>query len=53
MLKRFICIADMRIQIAGFMYGVSPQDNPQVKEVRAIVLVPQIGNYQSVTLPHQ
>jgi len=52
-LKRFICISDLRIQIAGFMYGVSPPENPQVKEIRAIVMVPQIGNYQSVTLPHQ
>ena len=52
-LKRFICISDLRIQIAGFLYGITPADNPQVKEIRAIVLVPQIGNYQSVTLPHQ
>lgn len=44
-LKKFICISDLRIQIAGFMYGISPPDNPQVKEIRAIVLVPQIGNY--------
>ena len=44
-LKRFICISDLRIQIAGYMYGVSPADNPQVKEIRAIVLVPQIGSY--------
>ena len=30
LLKKFICIADLRTQIAGFMYGVSPPDNPQV-----------------------
>lgn len=35
------------------MYGVSPPDNPQVKEIRAIVMVPHIGSYQNVTLPHQ
>ena len=29
-LKKFICIADLRTQIAGFLYGVSPPDNPQV-----------------------
>ena len=51
-LKRFICISDLRIQVAGYMYGVSPPENPQVKEIRCIVLVPQIGSYQSVTLPH-
>ena len=51
-LKRFICISDLRTQIAGYMYGVSPPDNPQVKEIRCIVLVPQIGSYQNVQLPH-
>lgn len=30
LLKKFICIADLRTQIAGFMYGISPPDNPQV-----------------------
>lgn len=51
-LKRFICISDLRTQIAGYMYGVSPPDNPQVKEIRCIVIVPQIGSYQNVQLPH-
>jgi hypothetical protein len=32
LLKKFICIADLRTQIAGLMYGVSPPDNPQVRE---------------------
>ena len=44
-LKRFICIADLRTQIAGYMYGITPPENPQVKEIRAIVLVPQVGSY--------
>jgi len=35
------------------MYGVSPPDNPMVKEIRAIVMVPQMGTYQNVSLPHQ
>jgi hypothetical protein len=30
LLKKFICIADLRTQVAGYMYGVSPPDNPQV-----------------------
>jgi pre-mRNA-processing factor 8 len=50
-LKRFICISDLRIEIAGFMYGMSPPDNPDVKEIHCIVLPPQIGNHQAVTLP--
>jgi pre-mRNA-processing factor 8 len=52
-LKKFICIADLRTQIAGFMYGVSPPDNPQVKEIRCIVLPPQWGTHQQVHLPQQ
>ncbi|KAF9160173.1 Pre-mRNA-processing-splicing factor 8 [Actinomortierella ambigua] len=51
-LKRFITISDLRTQIAGFMYGVSPPDNAQVKEIRAIVMVPQWGTHQTVHLPH-
>ena len=31
LLKKFICIADLRTQVAGFLYGVSPPDNPQVR----------------------
>lgn len=50
-LKKFICIADLRTQVAGFLYGVSPPDNPQVKEIRCIVMPPQWGNHQLVNLP--
>lgn len=35
------------------MYGVSPPDNPQVKEIRCIVMVPQWGTHQTVHLPNQ
>ncbi|EKX45108.1 hypothetical protein GUITHDRAFT_87243 [Guillardia theta CCMP2712] len=52
-LKKFICIADLRTQIAGYLYGISPPDNPSVKEIRCIVMPPQLGNHQGVTLPHQ
>jgi len=50
-LSKFITVADLRTQIAGYLYGVTPPDNDQVREVRCIVLVPQVGNHQSVTLP--
>ena len=50
-LKKFICIADLRTQIAGYMYGVSPPDNPAVKEIRAIVMPPQWGSHSGVNLP--
>merc|ERR1711988_672337 len=51
-LKKFIMVADLRTQIAGYLYGVSPPDNPAVKEIRCIVMPPQLGNHQGVTLPH-
>ncbi|CAJ2661386.1 pre-mRNA-processing-splicing factor 8A isoform X2 [Trifolium pratense] len=50
-LKKFICIADLRTQISGYLYGVSPPDNPQVKEIRCIVMPPQWGTHQQVHLP--
>ncbi|KAL2004261.1 hypothetical protein VTN02DRAFT_4776 [Thermoascus thermophilus] len=52
-LKRFITIADLRVQVAGYLYGSSPPDNDQVKEVRTIVMVPQVGNTRDVQLPQQ
>eukprot|EP01114_Cavostelium_apophysatum_P001130 TRINITY_DN1096_c0_g1_i1.p1 TRINITY_DN1096_c0_g1~~TRINITY_DN1096_c0_g1_i1.p1 ORF type:complete len:1833 (-),score=630.10 TRINITY_DN1096_c0_g1_i1:84-5582(-) len=51
-LKKFITIGDLRTQIAGFMYGVSPPDHPQVKEIHCIVIPPQWGTHQMVQLPH-
>ncbi|CAG9461905.1 unnamed protein product [Pedinophyceae sp. YPF-701] len=53
LLKKFITIADLRTQVAGFMYGVSPEDNPLVKEIRCIVLPPQWGSHAKVQLPEQ
>lgn len=50
-LKKFIQIADLRVQVAGYLYGASPADNDQVKEVRCIVMVPQIGGLRNVQLP--
>ncbi|KAJ2724945.1 Pre-mRNA-processing-splicing factor 8 [Coemansia sp. Benny D115] len=51
LLQRFIAIADSRTQIAGYLYGVSPKDNDQVKEIRTIVMVPQWATHQQVHLP--
>ena len=50
-LKKFITIGDLRTQVAAYLYGVSPPDNPQVKEIRGLVLVPQWGTHQTVHLP--
>ncbi|KAF8854683.1 putative pre-mRNA splicing factor [Acephala macrosclerotiorum] len=52
-LKRFITIADLRVQVAGYLYGSSPPDNDQVKEIQCIVMVPQIGSTRDVQLPQQ
>jgi hypothetical protein len=41
-LKKFVTISDLRAQIAGFLYGISPPDNsPLVKQIRYIVMPPQ------------
>jgi len=50
-LKKFIMVADLRTQISGYLFGVSPPDNPQVKEIRGCVMVPQWGTHQTVNLP--
>lgn len=52
-LRAFITAADLRTQVAAFLYGVSPPDNKQVKEIKAVVWVPQRGNNNSVELPSQ
>ena len=52
-LKKFITIADLRVQVAGYLYGSSPPDNSQVKEIRTIVMVPQQGGLRDVQLPQQ
>ena len=44
-LKKFICIADLRTQIAGYIYGVSPPDNPQVCPL------PSTGSYRLSSPP--
>jgi pre-mRNA-processing factor 8 len=50
-LKRFITIVDLRVQVAGYIYGRSPPDNDQVKEISTIVMVPQVGGTRGVQLP--
>ena len=52
-LNKFITIADLRTQVAALMYGVAPEDNDEVREIRCLVLLPQIGTNQKVTLPKE
>ena len=53
-LERFLFLSHHPrvLQIAGYLYGVSPPDNPQVKEIRCIVMPPQWGTHQTVHLPN-
>lgn len=50
LLKKFIQISDLRVQVAGLLYGASPKGNDQIKEITTILMVPQLGNVQSVQL---
>ncbi|CAK4031288.1 Pre-mRNA-processing-splicing factor 8 [Lecanosticta acicola] len=50
-LKRFIAISDLRVQVAGYLYGTSPPDNKQVKEIKCIVMIPQVGSTRDIQLP--
>ena len=52
-LRAFVISADLRTQVAAYLYGVSPPDNKQVKEIKAVVWVPQRGNNNSIGLPSQ
>ncbi|ETN37574.1 pre-mRNA-splicing factor spp42 [Cyphellophora europaea CBS 101466] len=52
-LKKFITIADLRVQVAAYIYGSSPPDNSQIKEIRSIVMIPQVGGLRDVQLPQQ
>ncbi|WPH01472.1 Pre-mRNA-processing-splicing factor 8 [Acrodontium crateriforme] len=50
-LKRFITISDLRVQVAGYIYGSSPPENKQIKEIKCIVMVPQVGSTRDIQLP--
>ncbi|KAG7195924.1 pre-mRNA-splicing factor 8 [Scheffersomyces spartinae] len=53
LLRKFILISDIRCQVGGFIYGTSPKDNPYVKEIKFIALVPQLGNTHAIQFPKQ
>ncbi|CEP25031.1 PRP8 [Cyberlindnera jadinii] len=50
LLKKFIQISDTRTQIGGYVYGVSPADNDKVKEIKSIVIPPQMGTLTTIQL---
>jgi pre-mRNA-processing factor 8 len=53
LMKTFIQIADLRIQVAAYLYGRSPLDNDTIKEIHGLVVVPQVGGTREVQLPQQ
>ncbi|KAK6462751.1 putative pre-mRNA splicing factor [Scheffersomyces coipomensis] len=52
LLKKFVEISDLRIQVGALIYGISPKDNNEVKEIKSIVLVPQLGNTTFIQFPN-
>lgn len=50
-LSRFIMCSDSRTQIGGFIFGNSAENNSNVKEIRAIVIVPQLADNHHVKFP--
>lgn len=51
LLKKFVCISDLKTQIFGYLYGVVVDG--VVKEIKTIVLVPQVGSKDTITIPNQ
>ena len=52
-LKKFVMISDLRTQIAGFLYGVSPADNPQVSFKVKKILEDSLDSIPSPTVKIQ
>jgi pre-mRNA-processing factor 8 len=51
LLRKFAHACDVRVQVGGYLYGCSPPDHPNVKEIRCMVVPPQTGTPQSLALP--
>jgi pre-mRNA-processing factor 8 len=56
-IKKFIRIVDLRVQVCAYLYGTSPEKlndtDPPIKEIQCIVLVPQVSNTRDVQLPKE
>lgn len=52
LLKAFVCSADLRTPVAGYLFGTVASDNSRVIEVKAIAIVPQRASQRSVELPN-
>ncbi|KAL3228560.1 Pre-mRNA-splicing factor 8 [Nakaseomyces bracarensis] len=47
-LEKLVTISDVKFHIAAYLYGSSPKDYPNIKEIKTIALVPQIGSSKDV-----
>lgn len=50
LLKKLVEISDVKVQVAAYLYGSSPVDHANIKEIKTIALVPQLGNSRAVQL---
>lgn len=49
-MKSFVCAADLRAPVAGYLFGTVASDNSRVIEVKAVAIVPQRASQRSVEL---
>ncbi|CEP62605.1 U4/U6-U5 snRNP complex subunit PRP8 LALA0_S05e09362g [Lachancea lanzarotensis] len=50
LLKKFVEISDSKAQVGGFIFGSAAGDHKKVKEIKTIVMVPQLGNSHTIQL---
>lgn len=50
-ITKFISLGDLRTQVCALLYGTTPADCPQVREIKCIVMVPQVGTHRNVSFP--
>ena len=50
LLKKFIEISDVKIQIGAYLYGKSAEGHSNIKEVKTVALVPQLADSRHIQL---
>lgn len=50
LLEKFVIISDVQTQVGAYIYGSSPPGHDNIKEVKTIAIVPQLGSNRSVSL---
>jgi pre-mRNA-processing factor 8 len=52
-LRSMVNASDLRSPIAAFLYGVTPEDNAQVMEIKALAVPPQRASQRSIEFPDE